>query len=195
MKRVVITGVGALTPIGNTYNEYVENLKNGTSGAAPITRFDASLFRTKFACEVKGFKVEDFIHRREARRMDPFAQYAMITADQAIAHAGLNPEKLNLDRVGVIWGTGIGGFETIENDITEAVNRGIEKEPKYSPFLIPKLIGDIAPGLISIKYGFRGANYGTVSACASSTNSIGASFDNIRLGRACLLYTSPSPRD
>ena len=192
MKRVVITGVGALTPIGNTYDEYVENLKKGTSGAAPITRFDASLFRTKFACEVKDFKVEDFIHRREARRMDPFAQYAMITADQAIAHAGLDPEKLNLDRVGVIWGTGIGGFETIENDITEAVHRGLEKEPKYSPFLIPKLIGDIAPGLISIKYGYRGANYGTVSACASSTNSIGASFDNIRLGRADVMVTGGS---
>lgn len=192
MKRVVITGVGALTPIGNTYAEYVENLKKGQSGAGPITKFDASLFRTRFACEVKGFEVEQFIHRREARRMDPFSQYAIVTADEAILHSGLDLEKVDHDRVGVIWGTGIGGFETIENDIEEAVRRGPDQEPKYSPFLIPKLIGDIAPGLISIKYGFRGANYGTVSACASSTNSIGASFDNIRLGRADVMITGGS---
>lgn len=192
LKRVVITGVGALSPIGNTYPEYVESLKNGTSGAGPITRFDASLFRTRFACEVKGFDVENFIHRREARRMDPFAHFAMVTADEAIINSGLDLEKINLDRAGVIWGTGIGGFETIEHDMQEAVVRGFDKEPKYSPFLIPKLIGDIAPGLISIKYGFRGANYGTVSACASSTNSIGASYDNIRLGRADVMITGGS---
>jgi len=192
MKRVVITGIGALTPIGNTYEDYVDGLKNGVSGAAPITRFDASLFRTKFACEVKNFDVQEFIHRREARRMDPFAHYAMITADEAIKSSGMDLEKIDLDRAGVIWGTGIGGFETIEHDINEATLRGFEKEPKYSPFLIPKLIGDIAPGLISIKYGFRGANYGTVSACASSTNSIGASYDNIRLGRADVMITGGS---
>jgi len=192
MKRVVITGVGAITPIGNTYTDYVSGLKNGVSGAGPITRFDASLFRTQFACEVKNFEVGDFIHRREARRMDPFAHYAMVTADEAVTHSGLDLEKINLDRAGVIWGTGIGGFETIERDIEEACQRGFDVEPKYSPFLIPKLIGDIAPGLISIKYGFRGANYGTVSACASSTNSIGASFDNIRLGRADVMITGGS---
>lgn len=192
MKRVVITGVGALTPIGNTYKEYINGLKSGVSGADMITRFDASLFKTKFACEVKNFKVDDFIHRREARRMDPFAHYALVTAEEAMKHSGIDLEKIDLDRAGVIWGTGIGGFETIESDIEEATRRGFEKEPKYSPFLIPKLIGDIAPGLLSIKYGFRGANYGTVSACASSTNSIGASFDNIRLGRADIMITGGS---
>jgi len=192
MKRVVITGVGAITPIGNTYNDYVAGLKTGKSGAGPITRFDATLFRTRFACEVKGFDVTDHIHRRDARRMDPFAHYAMVTAAEAMAHSGLDLASIDLDRAGVIWGTGIGGFETIERDIEEASARGFDKEPKYSPFLIPKLIGDIAPGLISIKYGFRGANYGTVSACASSTNSIGASFDNIRLGRADVMITGGS---
>lgn len=190
MRRVVITGVGALTPIGNTYNTYVENLKNGTSGAGPITKFDAELFKTRFACEVKDFNVEEFIHRREARRMDPFTHYAMVVVAEAMEASGLDPEKLDLDRAGVIWGSGIGGFQTIENDISEAALR--EGAPKYNPFLIPKLIGDIAPGLISIKYGFRGANYGTVSACASSTNSIGAALDNIRLGRADVMITGGS---
>ncbi len=190
MKRVVITGVGALTPIGNTYSEYVENLKKGTSGAAAITKFDASLFKTRFACEIKNFVVEDFIHRREARRMDPFCHYAMVTAGEAVINSGIDLEAIDLDRAGVIWGTGIGGFKTIEHSVEEAAER--TGPPKYSPFLIPKLIGDMAPGLISIKYGFRGANYGTVSACASSTNSIGASYDNIRLGRADIMITGGS---
>ena len=162
MRRVVITGIGALTPIGNTFSEYAESLKSGISGAGPITKFDASLFKVRFACELKNFDVEKFIHRKDARRLDPFAQYALIVADEAIISSGLEIEKIDRDRVGVIWGTGIGGFETIEHDITEAAHW--KGEPRYSPFLIPKLIGDIAPGHISIKYGFRGINYGTVSA-------------------------------
>ena len=190
MRRVVITGIGALTPIGNTYPEYVEGLKNGVSGAAAITRFDASQFRTKFACEVKNFKVEDFIHRKEARRMDPFSHFAMVIAEEAMNHSGLDVEKVDLDRAGVIWGSGIGGFETIEHDIEEAaVRTGV---PAYSPFLIPKLIADIAPGLISIKYGFRGANFTTVSACASSTNSISSAYDYITLDRADVMITGGS---
>jgi 3-oxoacyl-[acyl-carrier-protein] synthase II len=190
MRRVVITGVGALTPIGNTFKEYAENLKNGTSGAGPITRFDASLFKVKFACELKNFDVEQFIPRKEARRLDPFAQYALVTADEAIRSSGLDLEKIDLDRAGVIWGTGIGGFETIEHDISEAALW--TGEPRYSPFLIPKLIGDIAPGHISIKYGFRGINYGTVSACASSTHALISCFDYIRMGRADIMITGGS---
>ncbi len=190
MRRVVVTGIGALTPIGNTYSAYIEGLKNGVSGAANITKYDASEFRTRFACELKGFEPEQFMHRREARRMDSFAQYAMVVADEAINHSKLDLEKINLDRVGVVWGSGIGGFETIEHDVAEATLR--EGPPKYSPFLIPKLISDIAPGLISIKYGFRGVNYATVSACASSTHSIGASFDYIRFNRADIMITGGS---
>ncbi len=190
MRRVVITGIGALTPIGNTFAAYKEGLRNGVSGAGTITRFDATHFKVKFACELKNFDIEQFMHKKDARRLDPFAQYAMVAADEAILHAGLETEKLDLDRVGVVWGTGIGGFETIENDISEAALW--QGEPRYSPFLIPKLIGDIAPGHISIKYGFRGINYGTVSACASSTHSIIASFDYIRMGRADVMITGGS---
>lgn len=190
MRRVVITGVGALTPIGNTYQDYIIGLKNGVSGAGPITRFDASQFKVKFACELKNFDVEQFIPRKEARRLDPFAQYALVVAEEAMQMSGLDVEKIDLDRAGVIWGTGIGGFETIEHDISEAALW--QGEPRYSPFLIPKLIGDIAPGHISIKYGFRGINYGTVSACASSTHSIIASFDYIRMGRADIMITGGS---
>ncbi|MFZ1751056.1 MAG: beta-ketoacyl-ACP synthase II [Saprospiraceae bacterium] len=190
MRRVVITGIGALTPIGNTYPKYVEGLRSGISGAGSITKFDASLFKVKFACELKQFDVEQFIPRKEARRLDPFAQYAMVVAEEAIQMSGLDLEKIDLDKAGVIWGTGIGGFETIEHDIAEATLW--QGEPRYSPFLIPKLIGDIAPGHISIKYGFRGINYGTVSACASSTHSIIASFDYIRMGRADIMITGGS---
>ncbi len=190
MRRVVITGIGALTPIGNTYEEYVNGLKNGVSGAGPITRFDASLFKVKFACELKNFNVEQFMPKKDARRLDPFAQYALVVAGEAIQMSGLDMEKIDLDRAGVVWGTGIGGFETIEHDISEAALW--TGEPRYSPFLIPKLIGDIAPGHISIKYGFRGINYGTVSACASSTHSIIASFDYIRMGRADIMITGGS---
>jgi len=190
MRRVVVTGIGALTPIGNTFAEYASNLQKGTSGAGPITRFDAALFKVKFACELKNFDIEQFMHRKDARRLDPFAQYAMVVADEAFQMSGLDTTQIDLDRAGVIWGTGIGGFETIEHDLTEAAHW--TGEPRYSPFLIPKLIGDIAPGHISIKYGFRGINYGTVSACASSTHSIIASFDYIRMGRADIMITGGS---
>jgi 3-oxoacyl-[acyl-carrier-protein] synthase II len=190
MRRVVITGIGALTPIGNDYPSYVEGLKNGKSGAALITKFDATLFKTRFACEIKNFDPEEFIHKREVRRMDSFTQYAMVVAEEAMKDSGLDVEAINLDRAGVVWGSGIGGFETIEHDIEEATL--LEGEPRYSPFLIPKLIADIAPGLISIKYGFRGINYATVSACASSTHSIAASSDYIRLGKADIMITGGS---
>lgn len=190
MRRVVITGIGALTPIGNNYGQYVDGLRNGISGAGPITRFDASQFKVRFACELKNFDIEQFIPRKDARRLDPFAQYALVVADEAILMSGLDLTKIDLDRAGVVWGTGIGGFETIEHDLTEAALW--TGEPRYSPFLIPKLIGDIAPGHISIKYGFRGINYGTVSACASSTHSIISSFDYIKMGRADIMITGGS---
>ncbi|HPK09767.1 MAG: beta-ketoacyl-ACP synthase II [Saprospiraceae bacterium] len=190
MRRVVVTGIGALTPIGNNYQAYIEGLKNGVSGANDITKFDASLFKTRFACELKGFDPEKYIHKREVRRMDSFTQYAMAVAEDAMNDSGLDVTKINLDRAGVVWGSGIGGFETIEHDIEEAAHH--VGEPRYSPFLIPKLIADIAPGLISIKYGFRGINYATVSACASSTHSVAASFDYIRMGRADIMITGGS---
>ena len=190
MRRVVVTGIGALTPIGNNIAEYTEGLKNGKSGAGLISRFDATLFRTQFACEVKNFNAEDHMHRREARRMDPFSQYAMVVTEEAIQHSGLDIENIDLDRAGVVWGSGIGGFETIEKDIEEATLR--EGSPKYSPFLIPKLIADIAPGHISIKYGFRGPNYTTVSACASSSNAISSAFDYIRFNKADIMITGGS---
>lgn len=190
MRRVVITGIGALTPIGNSYEAYTQALLEGKSGAARITRFDPTDFRTQFACEVKGFNVEDHIHRREARRMDPFSHYAMVTVEEAMKHSGLDVEKIDLDNAGVVWGSGVGGFDTIETEIEEVTRR--EGAPKYSPFLIPKMIADIAPGLISIKYGFRGPNYATVSACASSTNAIATSFDYIKYGRADIMITGGS---
>lgn len=190
MRRVVITGIGALTPIGNTYTEYVEGLQKGVSGAGKITRFDASLFKVRFACELKNFDIEKFIPRKDARRLDPFAQYALVVAEEAMQMSGLDVNTIDLDRAGVVWGSGIGGFETMEHDISEAALWN--GEPRYSPFLIPKLITDIAPGHISIKYGFRGVNYATVSACASSTHSIIASFDYIRMGRADIMITGGS---
>ncbi len=190
MRRVVITGIGALTPIGNNYAEYVDGLRNGISGAAPITRFDASLFKVQFACEIKNFDMEPYLAKKEARKLDPFAQYALVVAAQAMEMAQLDLETIDLDKAGVIWGTGIGGFETIEHDLTAAADW--TQTPRYSPFLIPKLIGDIAPGHISIKYGFRGVNYGTVSACASSTHSIIAAYDNIKNGRNDIMITGGS---
>ena len=190
MRRVVITGMGALTPIGNTAKDFAEGLLNGKSGAGPITRFDAELFKTRFACEIKGLNVEDFIHRKEARRMDPFTQYALIACEEAMKDSGLDVAAIDLDRSGVIWGSGIGGFETIEHDMTEAAHW--KGAPRYNPFLIPKLIADIAPGYISIKYGFRGINYATVSACASSTHSISAAADYIRWNRADIMISGGS---
>ncbi|MBK8853616.1 MAG: beta-ketoacyl-ACP synthase II [Saprospiraceae bacterium] len=190
MRRVVVTGVGALTPIGNTYEEYKESLKRGISGASLITKFDASNFKVKFACELKNTDYEHILPKKEARRMDSFTIYAMVATHEALEMSGLDLEKTDLDRAGVVWGSGIGGFETMEHDMTEAaLSVG---EPRYSPFLIPKLIADIAPGQISIKYGFRGINFATVSACASSTHAIAVSFDYIRMGRADIMVTGGS---
>lgn len=190
MRRVVVTGIGALTPIGHSFAEYREGLLEGKSGAGPITRFDPTGFRTRFACEVTGFDIEGYFHRRDLRRMDPYSHYAMIVADEAMKDCGLDIESLDPDRCGVIWGSGIGGFETIEHDVAEATLR--TGTPKYSPFLIPKLIADIAPGHISMKYNFRGPNYSTVSACASSSHSISAAADTIKLGRAEVMITGGS---
>lgn len=190
MKRVVVTGLGAMTPLGNSANDYAQGLLNGQSGAVDITRFDASLFKTRFAAEVKNYNPEDHFHRREVRRLDRFSQFALIVAEEAMVDCGVNLENLNLKRAGVIWGSGIGGFETIEHDMEEAaLNQGA---PRYSPFLIPKLIADIAPGHISMKYGFRGPNFATVSACASSSHAISTSFDYIRFGRCDMIITGGS---
>ncbi|GAB7255824.1 beta-ketoacyl-ACP synthase II [uncultured Polaribacter sp.] len=190
LKRVVVTGLGALTPIGNNIEEYWNALVNGVSGAAPITYFDAAKFKTRFACELKGFKVNDFIDRKEARRMDRFTQYAMVASDEAIADADLDLEKINKLRVGVIWGAGIGGLETFQN---EAINFGAgDGTPRFNPFFIPKMIADIAPGHISIKNGFMGPNYTTVSACASSANAMIDALNYIRLGHCDVIVTGGS---
>lgn len=189
-KRVVITGVGALTPIGNTRQEYWEGLKHGKSGAAPITRFDASLFKTKFACELKGFDIGLFLDRKEARKMDPFAQFALVVADEAIKDSQLPLATLNPDRVGVIWGSGIGGLLTFQEEVKAFANG--DGTPRFNPFFIPKMIADLSAGHISIKYGFRGPNFTTVSACASSTNSIYDAFTYIRLGKSDVMVTGGS---
>jgi 3-oxoacyl-[acyl-carrier-protein] synthase II len=189
-KRVVITGVGALTPIGNTLPEYWEGLRNGRSGAAPITKFDTTRFKTKFACEVKNFDPEKFIDRKEARKLDPFAQYAMVVADEAIKDANLSIADTNLDRVGVIWGSGIGGLLTFQEEMRSfAVGDGT---PRFNPFFIPKMIPDLSAGHISIKYGFRGPNYVTVSACASSTNAIYDAYTFLKLGKADIIVSGGS---
>ena len=180
-KRVVVTGLGALTPIGNDVESYWRNLSNGVSGAAPITKFDAEKFRTKFACELKGLEVTDFIPRQDARRMDPFTQYALIVAEQAVKDSGLQLDQINLDKAGVIWGSGIGGLKTFQDEVV-AFAHG-DGTPRFNPFFIPKMIVDIASGYISIKYGFRGPNFLTVSACASATNAIVDAFTYIRLGK------------
>jgi 3-oxoacyl-[acyl-carrier-protein] synthase II len=190
MRRVVVTGLGALTPIGNTISSYLESLQKGVSGANPITHFDATLFKTHFACEIKNFRAEDFIEPKEVKRLDNFAIYAMVAADEAIAAAGLVPEQLDLDRVGVIWGSGIGGMRSLEKEVEDfTLGNGI---PRYNPFLIPKLIVDIVAGHISIKYGFRGVNYATVSACASASHAILNAFDTIRMGRNDVIVTGGS---
>ncbi len=183
MKRVVVTGLGALTPIGNSLSAYAEGLKQGRSGAAPITHFDASQFKTRFACEVKGFEAQDFLDRREARRLDRFSQFALVTAAEAMRDAGLADklDQLDLDRAGVIWASGIGGLQTLENEITQFV--GGDGTPRYSPFLIPRMIIDIAAGHISMAYGFRGVNYATVSACASSSHALLNAMECIRSGK------------
>lgn len=190
LKRVVVTGIGALTPIGNTASDYWKALLAGTSGAAPITRFDPEKFKTKFACEVKNFNVTDFIDRKEARRLDTFAHYAIVTADEAIADSGLLDAGYSLSRIGVITGSGIGGIDTFLEECTKFANG--DGTPRFNPFFIPKMISDIAPGHISIKYGFRGPNYSTVSACASATNAIIDAFNFIRLGKVDACVTGGS---
>jgi len=190
LKRVVVTGLGALTPIGNNLQEYWNGLVNGVSGAAPITHFDASRFKTQFACELKNFEVTDYINRKDARKMDKFTQYAMVAADEAIVDSGLNLDRLNKDRVGVIWGAGIGGLETFQQEILN-FSAG-DGTPRFNPFFIPKMIADIAPGYISIKYGFRGPNFTTVSACASSANAMIDALNYIRLGHADVFVSGGS---
>ena len=190
LKRVVVTGLGALTPIGNTKDEYWDALISGKSGAGLVTYFDTEKFKTKFACEIKNFEVTDFIDRKLARKMDKFSQYAMVASDEAILDSKLDLDKLNNLRVGVIWGAGIGGLETFQEEVLNfAAGDGT---PRFNPFFIPKMIADIAPGNISIKYGFMGPNYTTVSACASSANSMIDAVNNIRLGHCDVVITGGS---
>jgi len=190
LKRVVVTGLGALTPIGNNIASYWEGLKSGRSGAGPITHFDNTHFKTKFACELKGYNAEDFFDRKEARKLDKFAQYAMVAADEAIQDAQLNTDQLDKFRVGVIWGAGIGGLETFQNEVLNyAAGDG---SPRFNPFFIPKMIADIAPGNISIKHGFMGPNYATVSACASSSNALIDAMNYIRLGHCDVIVSGGS---
>jgi len=189
-RRVVVTGLGALTPIGNSVPDFWEGLVSGTSGAAPITRFDASKFKTQFACELKGYDPSDYFDRKEARKMDLFAQYAVVAADEAIRDANLNLDTMDKDRAGVIWGAGIGGLETFQNEVLSFADG--DGTPRFNPFFIPKMIPDIAPGMISIKYGLRGPNFATVSACASSANAIIDALNYIRLGYADLMVTGGS---
>lgn len=190
MRRVVVTGIGAVTPIGNTIAEYSNGLQQGLSGSAPITHFDASLFKTRFACEVKNLKVEDFIDRKESKRMDRFSHFAMIATAEAIKNSGLDLQQEDPDRAGVIWGSGVGGLQSLENEIIEFA-RG-NGTPRFNPFLIPRMISDIAAGYISIHYGFRGTNYSTVSACASSNHAILNATDQILYGKADLMVTGGS---
>lgn len=189
-RRVVITGLGALTPIGNSLKEYWNGLSNGVSGSANITQFDTSKFKTKFACEVKNFDPTQFIDRKEARRMDRFTQFAMITCDEAVVDSGLDLETVNKDRIGVIWASGIGGLKTFLDEVSSFAKG--DGTPRFSPFFIPMMIADIAAGLISIKYGFRGPNFAVVSACASSTNAIGDAFMYIQSNRADMIVTGGS---
>ena len=190
LKRVVVTGIGALTPIGNTADEYWQGLINGVSGAAPITRFDASKFKTQFACEVKGFNPENHFDRKEGRKHDLYSKFAMVASSEAVADSGINEENTDLGRIGVIWGSGIGGLETFRDEVGDFI-RG-DGTPRFNPFFIPKMIADIASGNISIKHGFRGPNFTTVSACASSTNALADAFNYIRLGKADAIVTGGS---
>ena len=191
LKRVVVTGLGALTPIGNSVTEYWNGLINGVSGAAPITKFDTTNFKTKFACEVKNFNPEDFLDRKEARKVDPFVHYAIASTDEAVKDSGFGDfSKFDTNRIGVIWGSGIGGLKTFLDEVTNFAKG--DGTPRFNPFFIPKMILDIAPGHISIKYGLRGPNFSTVSACASSTNALIDSFNYIRLGMADVLISGGS---
>ncbi|WP_339700804.1 beta-ketoacyl-ACP synthase II [uncultured Roseivirga sp.] len=190
MKRVVITGMGALTPIGNNLETYWANLKAGKSGGGPITRFDTTKFKSHFACELKDFNVEDYIPRNEARRMDPFTQYALIATEEAIKNAKIDFDVLNRNRIGVIWGSGNGGIQTFTEEMIEYTKN--DETPRFSPFFIPKIIADIASGIISIKYGLRGVNFTTISACASSTTAIIDAFNYIKWGKADMIITGGS---
>ena len=190
LKRVVVTGIGAVSPVGNTAEETWENLLKGVSGAAPITQFDATRYKTQFACEVKNFDASKYIGRKEARKMDKFCQLALAGATMAIEDSGMDLETINKDRVGVIYGVGIGGLKTMQDELEYYSQH--KDEPKFGPFFIPKMIGDIAPGHISIKYGFHGPNYATTSACASSSNALADAFNLIRLGKADIIVSGGS---
>ncbi|KRO66618.1 MAG: 3-oxoacyl-ACP synthase [Cryomorphaceae bacterium BACL21 MAG-121220-bin10] len=190
LKRVVVTGLGALTPIGNNVSEYWDGLRSGKSGCAPITYFDTEKFKTKFACELKDFNPLDHFDRKETRKLDRFAQYALVASDEAIADAKIDTEAIDKFRIGVIWGAGIGGLETFQNEMLNYAEG--DGTPRFNPFFIPKMIADIAPGNISIKHGFMGPNYTTVSACASSANAIIDAFNYIRLGQCDVIVTGGS---
>lgn len=190
LKKVVVTGIGALTPIGNSANEFWESLSKGVSGAAFITKFDPTPFRTKFACEIKNYDPSDHYDRKEARKMDLFTQYAMIAADEAVVDSGIQVDKINTDRAGVIWAAGIGGLKTFEEEVISFAKN--EDMPRFSPFFIPKMIPDISAGYLSIKYGFQGPNYATVSACASATNAIIDAYNLLRLGKVDIMITGGS---
>ena len=186
-KRIVVTGIGTLNPLGNNLSEYWENLVNGVSGADMATQFDASKFKTKFACEIKGFEATNFMDRKEARKLDRFSQIALVASDQAVEDAGITKENVDHDRVGVIFASGIGGLTTFTEEVTNFVHG--DGTPRFNPFFIPKIILDIAAGQISMKHGFRGPNYAVVSACASSTNAIISAMDNLKLGKADIVIT------
>ncbi len=190
LKRVVVTGLGALTPIGNTVEEYWDGLKNGVSGAAPITKFDAEKFRTKFACELKNFDPTNFLDRKELRKIDNCTVYAMVTSEEAFKDSGLEIGKFDPDKAGVIWGSGIGGLKAFQDEVSTFAKG--DGTPRFNPFFIPKMIPDISAGYISIKYGFRGPNFATVSACASATNALVESFNYIRLGIVDVMITGGS---
>lgn len=189
LKRVVVTGIGAVTPLGNTAEETWQNMLAGVSGAAPITHFDASKFKTQFACEVKNFNPEQFIDRKEARKMDPYCQFAVAAATMAVEDSALDIDTINRNRVGVVFGVGIGGMKTYEEEVTAFAKTGETLGPKFNPFFVPKMISDICAGYISIKYGFHGPNYITSSACASSTNALADAFNLIRLGKADVIVS------
>ena len=190
MRRVVVTGMGALTPIGNNIPDFKEALLNGTSGAGPITRIDASKFKTRFACELKNFDPLTFIEKSEARKYDVFTQYALIAVEEAVKNAGINFEELNRNRIGVIWGSGNGGITTFEEQVTEFAKG--DGTPRFNPFFIPKMIVDIASGVISIRYGLRGVNFTTVSACATSNTAIIDAFNYVKWGKADMIITGGS---
>ncbi|MFA5195289.1 MAG: beta-ketoacyl synthase N-terminal-like domain-containing protein, partial [Bacteroidales bacterium] len=190
LKRVVVTGLGAITPIGNNLRNFWESLLNGVSGSAPITRFDTSKFKTKFACEVKNYDPNNFFDRKETRKIDLFTQYALVSAQEAMADSKIDTSLIDLDKAGVIWSSGIGGLDTFMEEMTGFLHG--DGTPRFSPFFIPKMISDIAGGRISIQYGFRGPNFTTTSACASSSNAIIDAYNYIRLGKASIMISGGS---